>query len=173
MKKILSLLVTFLYVTIASSQSIQKLDNNPSFKGITIGAPISKYSEILLFSHVYLGRNIYHVRASNYLSIFNVSMNEMMVIEEKGKVYAIQLSKTYSQSGNSGIVIFNPNDLLSWESNLRSLYGQPILLDNENETPAVYGRRWKGNFAIIDIVYLYGVESAKLQYYLYQRNDDY
>ena len=70
MKKILSLLVTFLYVTIASSQSIQKLDNNPSFKGITIGAPISKYSEILLFSHVYLGRNIYHVRASNYLSIF-------------------------------------------------------------------------------------------------------
>lgn len=177
MKKILfAFLISFLTIG-AFPQSVADLERDPSFKGITIGAPISKYSDILSFSHTSKGKNIYRVTQNRYLSIFNVSMQDMIVVERDGKVYAIQLSKTYP-ADYSGATVFNTNELLSWYSSLRSKYGNnSFSLDDMSGTPSVCGMRWKANSVVLDIVYLFygtfGDEKPKLQYYLYQREDDY
>ncbi len=176
MKKILLFLFSFVALC-GFSQSLADLERDPSFKGITIGAPISKYSDILSFSHTSKGKNVYRVTQSRYLSIFNVSMQDMIVVESGGKVYAIQLSKTYP-ADYSGATVFNANDLLSWYSSLRSKYGNnSYSLDDMTGTPSVCGMRWKGTSVVLDIVYLFygtfGDEKPKLQYYLYQREDDY
>lgn len=177
MRKILfSFLITFLTVG-AFSQSVTNLEQDPSFKGITIGAPINKYSDILSFSHTSQGKNVYCVRQSSYLSIFNIKMQDMIVVERNGKVYAIQLTKTYP-ADSGGACVFNANELLSWYSSLRSKYGNnSFSLDDMSGTPSVCGMRWKANSVVLDIVYLFygtfGDEKPKLQYYLYQREDDY
>ena len=177
MKKILlSFLITFLTAG-AFPQSVADLEQDPSFKGITIGAPISKYSNILSFSHTSQGKNVYCVKQSSYLSIFNIRMQDMIVVERDGKVYAIQLTKTYP-ADSGGACVFNANELLSWYSSLRSKYGNnSFSLDDMSGTPSVCGMRWKANSVVLDIVYLFygtfGDEKPKLQYYLYQREDDY
>ena len=179
MKKILFAMVFPLLTINAFSQSVADLERDPSFKGITIGAPISRYSDILSFSHTSQGKNVYRVSESRYLSIFNIRMQDMIVVENNGKVYAIQLTKTYP-ADSGGACIFNANELLSWYSNLRSRYGNnSFSLDDMSGTPSVCGMRWKANSVVLDIVYLFygtfGDEKPKLQYYLYQnqREDDY
>jgi hypothetical protein len=177
MKKMLSFifLLTFLFLK-GFSQSLADLDRDPSFKGITIGAPISKYSNILSFSHTSNGKNIYNVSQYDYLSIFNVRMQDMKVVERGGKVYAIMLSKNYS-ADSSGATVFNPNELLSWAYNLKSKYGDFISLDDMSGTPTVCGMRWQANTVVLETVYLfygtYGDEEPKLKYFLYKREDDY
>lgn len=179
MKKVIISLVSLFVVFVLKGycQSLADLDRDPSFKGITIGAPISKYSNILHFSHVSNGKNVYKVTDSYYLSIFNERMQEMIVVESDGKVYAILLSKTMLPDSN-GYNIFNPNVLLSWYSNLRSRYGNnSYSLDDMSGSPSVCGMRWKTSTVVLDIVYLFygtaGNERPKLQYSLYQRKDDY
>lgn len=177
MKKFVLISMVSCVALFTCAQSLNDLERDPSFKGITIGAPISKYSDILYFSHVSNGKNVYRVSQSNYLSIFNVRMQDMIVVERGGKVYAIQLSKTYPSDG-SGASVFNANELLSWYSNLRSRYGNnSFSLDDMSGTPSVCGMRWKAPSVVLDIVYLFygtfGDEKPKLQYYLYQREDDY
>lgn len=177
MKKLYSLLIALIVCLCTYSQSVADLERDPSFKGITIGAPISKYSEILTFSHTSQGTNIYRVKDGKYLSIFNNKMQDMIVVEQNGKVYAIQLTKTYP-ADSSGATVFNANELLSWYSSLRSKYGNnSFSLDDMSGTPSVCGMRWKSTSIVLDIVYLfYGTfadEKPKLQYYLYQREDDY
>lgn len=178
MKKLFlfTLLISLLTAEVFS-QSVADLERDPSFKGITIGAPISKYSDILSFSHTSKGKNVYRVRESRYLSIFNNRMDDMIVVENNGKVYAIQLTKTYPADENGGCV-FNAKELLSWYSSLRSKYGNnSSSLDDMSGTPLVCGMRWEANSVVLDIVYMfYGTfedEKPKLQYYLYQREDDY
>ena len=171
-----TILISLLTIN-AFSQSVADLERDPSFKGITIGAPISKYSDILSFIHTSKGKNVYRVRESRYLSIFNNRMDDMIVVESNGKVYAIQLTKTYPTDA-SGTCMFNANELLSWYSSLRSKYGNnSFSLDDMSGTPSVCGMRWKANSVVLDIVYLFygtfGDERPKLQYYLYQREDDY
>lgn len=177
MKKWVFALFLFLSAAESFPQSISALERDPSFKGITIGAPISKYSDILLFSHTSQGKNIYRVSQSSYLSIFNIKMQDMVVVERDGKVYAIQLSKTYS-ADSGGASVFNTKELLSWYSSLRAKYGNnSFSLDDMSGSPSVCGMRWKTNSVVLDIVYLFygtfGDEKPKLQYYLYQREDDY
>lgn len=177
MKRTISLFFALCCTIMLSSQSIRDLENNPSFKGITIGASISKYSNILKFSHTKDGKNVYRINDSYYLSIFNIRMQEMLVVEDKGKVYAIMLSKNYPPDSD-GYNVFYTKDLLSWYSNLRSRYGNnSYSLDDMSGTPSVCGMRWKSNSVILDIVYLFygtvGNERPQLQYLLYQRSDDY
>lgn len=176
MKRIICVFLLSSAILLSFSQSLNDLDRDPSFKGITIGAPISKYSNILNFSHVYQGKNVYKVKDDYYLSIFNVKMQEMVVVESNGKVYGIYLSKTMSQGDRYNT--FNPNVILSWYSNLRSRYGNnSASLDDMSGTPSVCGMRWRANSVVLDIVYLfYGTvsdEKPKLQYSLYKREDDY
>lgn len=177
MKNIIFVFLIFFLTIDCFSQSVADLERDPSFKGITIGAPISKYSDILTFSHTSQGKNVYRISQSSYLSIFNIRMQDMIVVEKGGKVYAIQLTKTYP-SDSSGATIFNANELLSWYSSLRSKYGNnSFSLDDMSGTPSVCGMRWKATSVVLDIVYLFygtfGDEKPKLQYYLYQREDDY
>lgn len=177
MKKILfAFLISFLTVE-CFSQSVADLERDPSFKGITIGAPISKYSDILTFSHTSQAGNVYRVSQSSYLSIFNIKMQEMSVVEKDGKVYTIFLKKNYP-SDSSGATVFNANELLSLYSNLRSKYGNnSFSLDDMSGTPSVCGMRWKATSVVLDIVYLFygtfGEEKPRLSYMLYQREDDY
>ena len=101
----------------------------------------------------------------------------MIVVENGGKVYAILLTKTYP-SDSSGATVFNANELLSWYSSLRSKYGNnSFSLDDMSGTPSVCGMRWEATSVVLDIVYLFygtfGDENPKLQYSLYQREDDY
>lgn len=49
MKKIFFLLVISMYGIIGYAQSLQQLEENPSFKGITVGMPISEIANKLLF----------------------------------------------------------------------------------------------------------------------------
>ena len=177
MKKILLVFLVSFLVTKVFSQSVADLEQDPSFKGITIGAPISKYSDILTFSHTSEGKNVYRVRESSYLSIFNIRMDDMIVVERDGKVNAIQLTKTYP-AGSYGSNVFNANELLSWYSSLRSKYGNnSFSLDDMSEIPTISGMRWKATSVVLDIVYLFygtlAAEKPKLQYRLYQREDDY
>jgi len=177
MKKILFTLLVSLLTVGAFPQSVADLERDPSFKGITIGSLISKYSDILTFSHTSKGKNIYRVSEDHYLSIFNIRMDDMIVVESDGKVNAIQLTKTYP-TGSYGTNIFNTNELLSWYSSLRSKYGNnSFSLDDMSEIPTICGMRWKSTSVVLDIVYLFygtlGTEKPKLQYHLYQREDDY
>ena len=93
MKKLYCITFFIFSFIISYAQSLNDLDRDPSFKGITIGAPISKYSNILVFSNVSQGKNVYRVKDGYYLSIFNVKMQDMRVVESNGKVCAIYLSK--------------------------------------------------------------------------------
>lgn len=159
------------------SQSVADLERDPSFKGITIGAPISKYSDILSFSHTSKGKNVYRVRENRFLSIFNYKMDDMIVVENEGKVYAIRLTKTYHADA-SGAYEFKAQDMLSLYMSLRSRYGNnSFSLDDMSGTPTVCGVRWKANSVVLDLVYLFygtfGAEKPKLIYELYKREDDY
>ena len=177
MKRALYFILFYVISIHVFSQDIADLERNPSFKGITIGAPISRYSDILTFSHTSQAGNVYRVNQSSYLSIFNIKMQEMLVVEKEGKVYTIFLKKTYP-SDKSGVNVFNANELLSLYSNLRSKYGNnSFSLDDMSGTPSVCGMRWKAYSVVLDIVYLfYGTSSdgdSRLSYMLYQREDDY
>ncbi len=159
------------------SQSVANLERDPSFKGITIGAPIGKYNDILSFSHTSKGKNVYRVRENRYLSIFNYKMDDMIVVEDDGKVYSIQLTKIYSANAY-GAYVFKGQDVLSLYMNLREKYGNnSYSLDDESGTPTVCGMRWKANSVVLDIVYLFystfGNEPPKFIYHLYKREDDY
>lgn len=173
----LYLLLLMIFSINMHSQSLSDLESDPSFKGITIGAPISKYINILTFSHSVDEKNVYKVKNVNYLSIFNVKMQEMIVVENKGKVYAIQLSKRITADSN-GCYIFNADELLSWCSNLISKYGKfNVSLDSNSGIPTVCGMRWKTNTIQLDIAYLfYGTITDKepvLQYILQEYHEDY
>lgn len=177
MKKILFTLLVSLLSVGAYSQSVADLERDPSFKGITIGAPISKYSDILSFSHTSKGKNVYRVRENRFLSIFNYKMDDMIVVENEGKVYAIRLTKTYHADA-SGAYEFKAQDMLSLYMSLRSKYGNnSFSLDDMSGTPTVCGVRWKANSVVLDLVYLFygtfGAEKPKLIYELYKREDDY
>lgn len=171
MKRLFCLLVTLASVTIGFSQSLSDLDNNPSFKGITIGAPISKYSDILRFLGADKGKNSYDITDQSILSIFNIKMDNGVVLEKNGKVDAILLFKTYSPG------IFNVKELEVLKSSLSFKYGRPnVDLNDFSGTPTVAGVRWQASSTIIDAVYLfYGTNQpgSGLRYQLYKRNDDY
>ena len=58
MKKILFIFLISFFAVKGFSQSVANLERDPSFKGVTIGASIGKYSDILTFSHTSQGKNI-------------------------------------------------------------------------------------------------------------------
>ena len=171
MRIVLFLASLFSVVISNNAQSLSDLDRDPSFKGITIGTPISKYSEFLTYQGTIKGKNAYTITDLQYLSIFNIKMDKGVVLEKNGRVDAILLSKTYSSG------MFNVKELEVLQSNLEFRYGTPnVSLDDFSETPSVAGVRWQANSNMIDIVYLfYGTNQpgSGLRYCLYKRNDDY
>lgn len=168
------LIIVLLIVTLSLnlfSQSLSDLDRDPSFKGITIGAPISKYSSFLRYQGTDKGKNSYLITDPQYLSIFNIKMDKGVILEKDGKVDTILLGKQSSSA------TFNVNELNVLRSSLSFKYGSPnVSLDDFSSTPTVAGVRWQARTVVIDAVYVFygtGQPGSGLRYVLYQRNDDY
>lgn len=165
----------FISMTIGCfSQSMADLDSDPSFKGITIGAPISKYSDILKYQKTDNGKSAYIISDSKYLSIFNIKMDKAIVVENAGKVEAIIIAKEYPLD-NHGACVFNPSELEILRSNLTFKYGKPNVDISDHSGLSVAGFRWHAETVMLDIAYLFRgtFERAGLRYLLYQRKDDY
>lgn len=170
MKRLFCLLVTLASVTIGFSQSLSDLERNPSFKGITIGAPISKYSNILKFKNSSRGKTAYTITDSKYYSIFNISVDNAVVLEKDGVVNAVLLSKTFRNSNND---LSELKILQALESDLTSKYGGPnVNISDPSRIPAVFGVRWRSRTIYIDIA-LIDEDKPELQYFLYQKEEDY
>lgn len=170
MKRFLCLLTIFTSVTITFSQSLSDLDRNPSFKGITIGAPISNYSSILKYKNTSNGKTAYTITDNKYYSIFNISVDQAVVLEKGGVVNAVLLSKTFHDSNND---LSELNILKALESDLTLKYGGPnVNISDPSRIPAVFGVRWRARNVFIDIA-LIDSDKPRLEYFLYQVEEDY
>lgn len=170
MKKIIFLLCACITINVYS-QSLSDLEKEPAFKGISIGSPISRYSNFLQFQKTEGEKTSYIITDPQYLSIFNIKMTKGLVIAKDGKVEAILLAKDYTPG------IFNPKELEVLRSSLSFKYGSPnVNIDDFTGTPIVAGVRWNASTVVLDIAYLfYGTDmpGSGLRYLLYKRNDDY
>ena len=124
MKNILLLLSFLMSIFTMHSQNIQQLEAKPSFKGITIGMPISEISNKLSFEKSSNGYSIYKVTDAYYYSIFNVTMNYVRVIGLNGKVHAIEVIKMVKAT-NEHATVFDASELDVIQAGLTRLYGDP------------------------------------------------
>ena len=80
LRKIFILLLLQVGIFTMYAQSIQKLETNPSFKGISIGMPISLIVDELTYERIVNGFTLYRTTAANYCSVFNVRMDFVRVV---------------------------------------------------------------------------------------------
>ena len=57
------------------AQNVQRLETNPSFKGISIGMSISSIADELTYDRTVNGFTLYKTTSANYCSVFNVKMD--------------------------------------------------------------------------------------------------
>ena len=133
MKNILLLLSFLMSIFTMHSQNIQQLEAKPSFKGITIGMPISEISNKLSFEKSSNGYSIYKVTDAYYYSIFNVTMNYVRVIGLNGKVHAIEVIKMVKAT-NEHATVFDASELDVIQAGLTRLYGDPQYKLTENNS---------------------------------------
>lgn len=106
------------------SQNIQRLESEPTFKGITIGMPIHSIANKLSFDSVVNGDTMYNLTDSQYYSVFGISMNHARVVVRNQKVYMILLVKTV-QGSETNPTIFDASELQIIENGLRERFGEP------------------------------------------------
>ena len=133
MKKIILFFMLLASVCTIYAQNIQQLENKPSFKGITIGMPISELTGKLSFEKSTNGFSIYKVTDNNYYSVFNISMNYVRVIVLNGKVHAIEAIKMVKATTEKATV-FDATELDIIQAGLTRLYGEPKYALNENNS---------------------------------------
>ena len=75
------------------AQSVQKLETNPSFKGISIGMPISSIADELAYERTVNGFTLYKTTSAYYCSVFNVKMDYVGIVAKDGKVHDIEVVK--------------------------------------------------------------------------------
>lgn len=122
MKKILILFISLFAVNaIADAQNISNLETSPTFKGITIGMPVSKISNIIRYTNTVDGKKVYTVTDSRYNSVFGTPMDYVNVISNQDLVYAIIAVKDVR--GN--VVMFDTSELENIKSGLSSHFGNP------------------------------------------------
>ena len=123
-KRILTLLFLIIGTITVYSQNIQRLESEPTFKGITIGMPIHTIANKLSFNSVVNGDTMYDLTDSQYYSVFGVSMNHARVVVRNEKVYMVLLVKTV-QGSESNPTIFDANELQTIERGLIERFGRP------------------------------------------------
>ena len=123
-KKILTLLFLIIGTITVYSQNIQRLESEPTFKGITIGMPIHSIANKLSFDSIVNGDTMYNLTDSQYYSVFGISMNHARVVVRDGKVYMILLVKTV-QGSESNPTIFDASELQTIERGLIERFGRP------------------------------------------------
>lgn len=142
MKNVLLIFSFLMSVFTMRAQSLQQLESNPSFKGITIGMPISEISNKLSFERSTNGYSVYRVTDNYYYSVFNVDMNYVRVIGLNGKVHAIEVMK-YVKATKEHATVFDATELDIIKAGLSRLYGNPKydLTDNNSQYSRV-GEQW-------------------------------
>lgn len=123
-KRIWTLLFLIIGTITVYSQNIQRLESEPTFKGITIGMPIQSIANKLTFNSVVNGDTMYDLTDSQYYSVFGISMNYARVVVRNGKVYMILLVKTV-QGSESNPTIFDASELQTIERGLIERFGRP------------------------------------------------
>ena len=123
-KRILTLLFLIVGTITVYSQNIQRLESEPTFKGITIGMPIHSIANKLSFNSVVNGDTMYDLTDSQYYSVFGISMNHARIVVRNGKVYMILIVKTV-QGSESNPTIFDASELQTIERGLIERFGRP------------------------------------------------
>ena len=123
-KRIFTLLFLIFGVVAVYSQNIQRLESEPTFKGITIGMPIHSIANKLSFNSVVNGDTMYDLTDSQYYSVFGISMNHARIVVRNGKVYMILIVKTV-QGSESNPTIFDASELQTIERGLIERFGRP------------------------------------------------
>ena len=123
-KRISTLLLLIWGVVTVYSQNIQRLESEPTFKGITIGMPIHSIANKLSFNSVVNGDTMYDLTDSQYYSVFGISMNHARIVVKNGKVYMILIVKTV-QGSESNPTIFDASELQTIERGLIERFGRP------------------------------------------------
>lgn len=175
MKKTILFFVLLMSVFIVYAQDIQQLEAKPSFKGITIGMPISEMSNKLTFEKSSNGYSIYNVTDTYYHSVFNVTMNYVRVISLNGKVHAIEVMKMVKATKEHATV-FDATELDIIQASLTRLYGEPQYRLTENN--AQYNRigvQWisKSKEANCFIDFYGTFVGYKLQFSLCEHSEDF
>lgn len=123
-KRISTFLLLIWGVVTVYSQNIQRLESEPTFKGITIGMPIHSIANKLSFNSVVNGDTMYDLTDSQYYSVFGISMNHARIVVRNGKVYMILIVKTV-QGSESNPTIFDASELQTIERGLIERFGRP------------------------------------------------
>ena len=69
LKKIFILLLLQVGIYNMYAQNVQRLETNPSFKGISIGMPISSIADELTYDRTVNGFTLYETTAASYCSV--------------------------------------------------------------------------------------------------------
>lgn len=175
MKKMILLFVCLVRMLSMHAQDIQQLEVKPSFKGITIGMPISEISRKLSFEKSSNGYSIYKVIDSYYYSVFNVTMNYVRVIGLNGKVHAIEAMKQVKATKEHATV-FDATELDIIQAGLTRLYGEPkyALNDNNSQYNRI-GVQWISKSKQVNcFIDFYGTfVGYKLQFSLCEHSEDF
>ena len=149
-KRISTLLLLIWGVVTVYSQNIERLESEPTFKGITIGMPINSIANKLSFNSVVNGNTMYNLTDSQYYSVFGVSMNQARVVVRNGKVYMILLVKTV-QGSESNPTVFDASELQIIENGLKGRFGNPT--QGIYKTGEVYttGSQWNSKTKAVGV----------------------
>ena len=150
MKRLLVSLLLFVGAIIVYSQNIQRLESEPTFKGITIGMPIQSIANKLSFDSVVNGDTMYNLTDSQYYSVFGISVNHARVVVRNGKVYMILLVKTV-QGSESDPTIFDASELQIIENGLKERFGTPTRGIYKKGEVFTTGSQWNSKTKMVGV----------------------
>ena len=175
LRKIFILLLLQVGIYNMYAQSVQKLETNPSFKGISIGMPISSIADELTYERTVNGFALYKTTNAYYCSVFNVKMDYVGVVVKDGKVHAIEAVKIVKATTNNPTV-FNADELDVIKAGLTSQYGEPTHgLRKDTDEYNRFGYQWQANSKqVCCLMDFYGTfQGYKLKYALSEFSLDY
>lgn len=170
-------MLLFMQVSILTvcAQSVRKLETNPSFKGISIGMPISSIVDKLTYERTVDEFTLYTTTNSYYCSVFNIKMDYVRVAVKNGKVHTVEAIRMVKATEDNP-TIFNADELETIKARLVSQYGEPTHgLRNDTSQYNRFGYQWQANSKqVCCFMDFYGTfEGYKLKYSLSEFSLDY
>lgn len=175
LKKIFILLLLQVGIYNMYAQNVQRLETNPSFKGISIGMPISSIIDKLTYERTVNGFTLYTTRNSYYCSLFNIKMDYVRVAVKNGKVHTVEAIRMVKATEENP-TIFNADELETIKAGLISQYGEPTHgLRNDTSQYSRFGFQWQAKSKqVCCFMDFYGTfEGYKLKYSLSEFSLDY
>ena len=175
LRKIFMLLFMQVGILTICAQSVRKLETNPSFKGISIGMPISSIANKLTYERSVNGFTLYKTTNSYYCSVFNIKMDYVRVAVKDGKVHTVEAIRMVKDTEDTP-TIFNADELEIIKAGLTSQYGEPThgLREDTNQYNR-FGYQWQAQSKqVCCFMDFYGTfQGYKLQYSLSEFSLDY